>query len=116
MIQDSGTRREFDTGAVRDIAEGKGRCDLLPLDVVSTMLPNRLLGEPGEGCIVLLLNDYMLYGDPNYIYSIIDKFSKRYFENIYTAILEVSKHFEEGCKKYGRRKIFRRPYKNVQIL
>jgi len=30
MIQDSGTRREFETGAVRDMAEGKGRCDLLP--------------------------------------------------------------------------------------
>ena len=29
-IKDSGTRREFETGAVRDIAEGKGRCDLLP--------------------------------------------------------------------------------------
>lgn len=29
-IQDSGTRRKFDTGAVRDMAEGKGRCDLLP--------------------------------------------------------------------------------------
>lgn len=27
---DSGERREFETGAVRDIAEGKGRCDLLP--------------------------------------------------------------------------------------
>lgn len=30
MIQDSGTRRAFETGAVRDMAEGKGRCDLLP--------------------------------------------------------------------------------------
>ena len=29
-IQDSGQRREFDTGAVRDMQEGKGRCDLLP--------------------------------------------------------------------------------------
>ena len=29
-IKDSGTRREFDTGAVRDMQEGKGRCDLLP--------------------------------------------------------------------------------------
>ena len=27
MIKDSGTRREFDTGAVRDCTEGKGRCD-----------------------------------------------------------------------------------------
>ena len=25
MIQDSGDRREFDSGAVRDMAEGKGR-------------------------------------------------------------------------------------------
>lgn len=29
-LQDSGQRRHFDTGAVRDISEGKGRCDLLP--------------------------------------------------------------------------------------
>ena len=29
-IKDSGERREFDTGAVRDIQEGKGRMDLLP--------------------------------------------------------------------------------------
>ena len=35
MIKDSGERREFQSGAVRDIQEGKGRCDLLPLDVVS---------------------------------------------------------------------------------
>lgn len=34
-ILDSGTRREFDTGAVRDMAEGKGRCDLMPLGVVA---------------------------------------------------------------------------------
>lgn len=30
QMQDSGTRREFQTGAVRDMADGKGRCDLLP--------------------------------------------------------------------------------------
>ena len=29
-IKDSGSRREFETGAVRDMAEGKGRMDLLP--------------------------------------------------------------------------------------
>ena len=29
-LADSGTRREFASGAVRDVAEGKGRCDLLP--------------------------------------------------------------------------------------
>lgn len=30
MIKDSGNRREFETGAVRDIQEGKGRFDLMP--------------------------------------------------------------------------------------
>lgn len=30
MLKDSGNRREFETGAVRDMQEGKGRCDLLP--------------------------------------------------------------------------------------
>lgn len=29
-IKDSGARRSFQTGAVRDVAEGKGRFDLLP--------------------------------------------------------------------------------------
>ena len=32
MIKDSGNRRKFSSGAVRDIAEGKGRCDLMPHD------------------------------------------------------------------------------------
>ena len=30
MLKDSGNRREFESGAVRDMQEGKGRCDLLP--------------------------------------------------------------------------------------
>lgn len=30
MILDSGNRREFETGAVRDMPNGKGRMDLLP--------------------------------------------------------------------------------------
>lgn len=29
-IKDSGNRREFETGAVRDMSKGKGRMDLLP--------------------------------------------------------------------------------------
>lgn len=53
MIKDSGERTEFDTGAVRDMHEGKGRNDLLPL----------------------------------------------------TAIIELSKHCEEGAIKYGEHNI-----------
>lgn len=53
MIKDSGNRREFDTGAVRDIQEGKGRMDLLP----------------------------------------------------WSAIMEVSKHCENGARKYGEHNV-----------
>ena len=33
-IKDSGERTQFETGAVRDMHEGKGRCDLLPMCVL----------------------------------------------------------------------------------
>lgn len=52
-IKDSGNRREFETGAVRDMQEGKGRMDLLP----------------------------------------------------WAAIIEVSKHCENGAKKYGEHNV-----------
>lgn len=34
MIKDSGTRRDFGTGAVRDAEAGKGRFDLLPMEAL----------------------------------------------------------------------------------
>ncbi len=52
-IKDSGDRTEFETGAVRDMREGKGRMDLLP----------------------------------------------------WSAIMEVSKHCENGAKKYGEHNV-----------
>ncbi|MBR5193109.1 MAG: hypothetical protein IKW37_01625 [Bacteroidaceae bacterium] len=52
-ILDSGERTKFETGAVRDMHEGKGRMDLMPM----------------------------------------------------TAIIEVSKHCEEGAKKYGEHNV-----------
>lgn len=52
-IKDSGERRIFETGAVRDMQEGKGRMDLLP----------------------------------------------------WAAIIEVSKHCENGAKKYGEHNV-----------
>lgn len=54
-IKDSGERRQFDTGAVRDMRVGKGRMDLLP----------------------------------------------------WAAIMEVSKHCENGAIKYGEHNIDR---------
>lgn len=93
MIKDSGERRQFDTGAVRDIQEGKGRCDLMPLDAINGIMNDSILyclsrfQEKGDLCqlSVALLH----FCDANYHHL------------TSTMFLEVSKHFEEGAKKYG---------------
>lgn len=90
MIKDSGNRRQFESGAVRDIQEGKGRCDLLPMREIATFLDNRVL---------LSIALYQETGDASHL---IDAFAySGCFEDKFTSVLEVSKHFEEGANKYG---------------
>lgn len=36
-VEDSGNRRDFGTGAVRDMHEGKGRFDLLPVHAITRL-------------------------------------------------------------------------------
>ena len=102
MIQDSGTRREFETGAVRDIAEGKGRCDLLPLYEVGECFPETEENyEPKQ--IMYHIDSYVRNGNLLDLFWAIELFVERHFENTPNAMLEVAIHFEEGCKKYGER-------------
>lgn len=92
MIKDSGERTEFDTGAVRDIQEGKGRCDLMPLEVVADALNDVILdclarfqGEPHETYLMMAL----------------ELFATRAYKGEDDMFLDASVHFEEGAKKYG---------------
>lgn len=104
MIQDSGTRREFETGAVRDIAEGKGRCDLLPLDVVASIYNDDNESDKyGASSVLCMIDEYVRKGDPFHLYNVIESFSFERFGSLHNAILEVAIHMEEGCKKYGER-------------
>lgn len=93
-IKDSGNRRKFETGAVRDVAEGKGRCDLLPLDIVATVMNDQILME---------INRYVRKGNLQGLFSAIKLFVLNEFDGFETAILEVSKHFEAGAQKYSPR-------------
>lgn len=96
-IKDSGERREFETGAVRDISEGKGRCDLLPLDVIGCFWPKT------EDGIFKLMGRFMRTGNPDFIVNAMINFSHVRDMHVATLLLEVSKHFEDGCEKYGER-------------
>lgn len=96
-ILDSGDRTEFSTGAVRDMREGKGRCDLLPLDVVCTHLS--LLSE--YDCTMDCISNFVEKCNEGYLYEALDFFASKRGWDKSTMILEVAKHFEEGAKKYG---------------
>lgn len=91
MIKDSGTRREFETGAVRDCTEGKGRCDLMPLDVVAEVADDEILED---------IASYVDTGIDMFLKNALERFA-RVYDSIYDMMLDVSIHFEEGAKKYG---------------
>ena len=96
-ILDSGNRRHYESGAVRDIQTGKGRCDLMPLETVSFLAPEeyrRIFSSLGQ-FIYCRLGEYL-------ITAILD-FMKIRGWDFATAMLEVSIHYEQGAAKYGER-------------
>lgn len=95
QILDSGNRREFETGAVRDMQNGKGRCDLLPLDVIAIWVNSDVVLTP--------IADFGKTGLTEYLYDALICFTEANYPNRATAILDLAKHFEAGAKKYGER-------------
>lgn len=85
-ILDSGSRREFPTGAVRDIQEGKGRCDLLPLDIILDS-------------VLVAIEKFKETGNIAHLRCAIAECD--FYPDQATMLLEVSKHFEAGALKYG---------------
>ena len=95
MIKDSGERREFSSGSVRDTAKGKGRCDLLPLGVIyNSIYPDLVL---------LRINEYMIKGELYYLQSVIEVYRDDVRIDHETLLLDLAKHFENGAKKYSER-------------
>ena len=112
-ILDSGNRREFASGAVRDIAEGKGRCDLLPLDCVSLFFKYLVKPEANynfrkaDACnsILTFLSEVVRGRDVEKSIPIcINSFMEVAFEDKPGyALMELAKHYEQGAIKYKER-------------
>lgn len=98
-ILDSGNRRQFESGAVRDIQEGKGRCDLLPLDIVTEYLDVATIY--GYNTVIARIDKFIKTGKIHYLYNALAMFTDQHWKCDHTMLLEVAKHFEEGAKKYG---------------
>lgn len=90
-VKDSGNRRQFDTGAVRDIADGKGRCDLIPLDVASRWMNDNVIQNIG------VFKDTC---DTIWLYQALTCFVDGK-DIVPEILLGVAEHFENGAKKYG---------------
>lgn len=93
-LVDSGARREFGTGAVRDVADGKGRCDLLPLKVAGAVLDDPTLS---------MIEGYVRDGVVQILIEVVRRFANRRYGNLETALLEVAKQYEDGARKYADR-------------
>ena len=93
MILDSGNRREFESGAVRDMNEEKGRCDLIPLDVAAVIL--------GDDVIIENIYRFQRSGLVEHLYEALRVFVALSYGDVETMLLELAKHFAEGAKKYG---------------
>ena len=93
-IKDSGARTEYSTGAVRDIKDNVGRCDLLPLDVIGP-----LLGFENRK-VICNIGEFMKSGKVEYLYSAIDAFAIRRAVSVPVLLLDVSMHYKKGAEKY----------------
>ena len=115
QILDSGNRREFETGAVRDIAEGKGRMDLLPLREIALFIDfckNPAYPVSDEITISEVfsnMNTFLQTGGTDNIRVILKSFiqtnykSENLDDSIRNAILDLSIHYEQGAAKYEER-------------
>ena len=92
ILKDSGQRTEFESGAVRDLQVGKGRCDLLPLDIVGELIKAPELN---------LIEEFKEKKDVKYLYRATEMFAATTNVDVFTLMIEVSKHFESGAIKYG---------------
>lgn len=91
-IKDSGDRTEFETGAVRDMREGKGRCDLMALEVLYEFFGDHIFS---------FIEKFKQDHNTLHLRHALEAFMDRAYDGPYTMFLEVAKHFEEGAKKYG---------------
>ena len=112
MLNDSGNRTKYKSRAVRDMKQGKGRCDLLPLGVIYQLINKYDFYEDKVNLVqekrTLLKDILFCFGSfqknnniDDLLYCLYVTIKRGMFENFENMLLELSVHFEEGAEKYG---------------
>ena len=99
-LPDSGQRREFGTGAVRDMGS-KGRCDLLPWDVLADLPPFEH-EDVRRFCwsMEVATRDRSTTAIRN---ALMDFINLTYGGDVNEAMLQVAHLYEAGARKYSER-------------
>ena len=99
-IKDKKDHVEFESGAVRDSQKGKGRMDLVPLDVAQKLL-DMDSNVVSPGIELSLIEGFKDTNEVAYLYGALISFS-RHFDDVATMILKVALHFEDCLDKYDQ--------------
>lgn len=110
---------EFISGAVRDIQEDKGRCDLMPLAVIGdlySVYANNIQSFIKDNTVQFniqsiyrCINAYVYDGNTDNLLTAITYFLATEspwdmaFEDFGNTLLDLSKHYKHGLEKYGVR-------------
>ena len=81
--------RTFASGAIRDDNDCKGRCDLIPLDIVINVKEDKPLN---------LIHNFKVSGEVEHLINLL---KLEMNEDIYNVLLDVSHRFGLGAIKYG---------------
>ena len=106
VIKDSGNRTDFGTGAVRDIQQGKGRPDLLPMDTMIALVECRVVNAIVPDFRLAEVSFLVFYRDRNFealLDGILNLCYRRAKDDLSSVLLDLSRFYEAGCKKYGDR-------------
>lgn len=106
-LVDSGERTTFGTGAMREVLEDKGRCDLLPLKQIAEIYKQ---GSKDQTAVSIFghLDSYIRTGNSQDLYDVLLLFMGDYYKLSYetgyeTAMLDLAKHYQDGARKYADR-------------
>jgi hypothetical protein len=112
-LKDSGERTTFGSGATRELSEDKGRCDLLPVDIVAgiylreyergRLSPNYNMDDHIL-CILNAYEDVIHKGNYERLYDMLIWFiNHRYNGDFSEAFMQISHQYKDGASKYAER-------------
>lgn len=94
-LKDSGERTNFETGAMKELVEGKEGWELLPLDVLAELFDSEILR---------CLHYFSTTANISHLTFAVDKVINEYYQqDTYRAITEVAQHYADGARKYAPR-------------